>query len=152
MEKRLTMFKYPNRWHPSGAPEILIHDFNTGISYNISGGQYGTSCRLFNLTLREMDATDDGSHHIRMKTTQELFNTPHTNGSSSLVYKGSTTVRGISADIWVGKAVWKWKNRTFEVLVHKGQTTPNSLVKSKNLLLKGMVSRWGKIPRCMLWI
>ena len=46
---------------------------------------------------------DSGHHHIRMKTTQELFNIPQRNGSSPLIYKGTASVRGISADIWVGK-------------------------------------------------
>ena len=98
---------------------ILIHDFNTGIGYNISSGHLGAAvCKPFNLTLREWDATEDENHHSRMKTTHELFNTPKTNGSSALVYKGTASVRGISADIWVGKGVMKSRglNRTIEVL------------------------------------
>lgn len=106
---------------------ILIHDFNTGIGYNISGGQSGSVCELFNLTLKEWDSADDGNHHIRMKTTHELFNTPRINGSSPLVYKGTASVRGISADIWVGKGVRKSRrlNRTVEFVMEWYFSKPN---------------------------
>ena len=97
-------------------PIILIHDFNTGIGYNISSHHPGTTCRLFNITLKTWDATDDGSHHIRMKTVQELWERlMGANGSSALVYKGTATVRGMGADIWVGKTNMKRKNVTYQV-------------------------------------
>ena len=118
-EKKLTLLKHSNYWNPSKGPVMLIHDFNTGIGYNISSGHLGADvCRPFNLTLTDWDASEDENHHIRMKTTHELFNTPKTNGSSALVYKGTASVRGISADIWVGKGVRKSRrqNRTIEVL------------------------------------
>ena len=125
MEKNLAMFKYSNWRSPGLGPVILIHDFNTGIGYNISSGHPGAECKPFNLTLAGLpkiwEGIDDGNHHIRMKTTQELFSTPRTNGSSTLVYKGSASVRGISADIWVGKTVMKRGNVTFEVYVKSNQ-------------------------------
>ena len=88
-------------------PVILIHDFNTGIGYNISTRHPGTTCSLFNLTLRNFDATDDGSHHIRMRTSQDFFKSSlRADGSSdTFVYKGAAFVRGIAADVWVGKGI-----------------------------------------------
>lgn len=120
MEKKLALFKHPDRWNPKVGPIILIHDFNTGIGYNISSHHPGTTCRLFNITLKNWDATDDGSHHIRMKTAQELGEGfTGTNGSSALVYKGTATVRGMGADIWVGKTNMKIKNVTYQVKTFK---------------------------------
>lgn len=127
-EKKLTLLKHSNYWNPSGGPVMLIHDFNTGIGYNISSGHLGADvCRPFNLTLTEWDASEDENHHIRMKTTHELFNTPKTNGSSALVYKGTASVRGISADIWVGKGVRKSRrqNRTIEYVMEVYFSKPN---------------------------
>ena len=62
-------------------------------------------------------AVDSEHHRIRMKTTQELFNVPQRNGSSPLVYKGTTSLRGINADIWVGKAMLMKRktNESYEV-------------------------------------
>lgn len=104
------MLKLPNWYNSIGGPVILIHDFNTGIRYNISTGKSGTVCAASLLTAKNADnwfAADAGHHHIRMKTTHDLFNTPQRNGSSPLVYKGSASVRGINADIWVGKTLMK---------------------------------------------
>ncbi|XP_022783537.1 uncharacterized protein LOC111324282 [Stylophora pistillata] len=110
LEKKLFLLKHPN-WFSHGQV-VTVHDFNTGISYNISTGKSGPVCKISALSslIHAVDVHSDGHHHIRMKTTHELFNTPQRNGSSPLIYKGSTTVRGIDVDIWVGKGMIK--NRT----------------------------------------
>ena len=111
------MLKYPN-WFNTG-PVLRIYDFNTGIIYNISSGKTGTVCKASYETLNNDSwiAADSKHHHIRMKTTQELFNVPQRNGSSPLVYKGTASVRGISAEVWVGKAKAKNRktNKSYEV-------------------------------------
>lgn len=118
-EKKLVLLKHPNWYNAKAGPVVQIFDFNTGFHYNISTGISGPACKVVILT----DKTDswfgasDGNHHIRLKTTQELFNTPQTNGSTPLVYKGSASVRGIATDIWVGKAsgVSRRTNQSYEV-------------------------------------
>lgn len=110
------MFKHPDWWNPSFGPLTLIHDFNRGIGYNISRHHTGATCSLFNLTVKNWDVTLDESHHIRMKTAQELFySSALTNGSSPLMYKGSASVRGVNADIWVWKSTLKMRNKTRQV-------------------------------------
>lgn len=116
MENKLAMFKHPDWWNPSFGPLTLIHDFNRGIGYNISRHHTGATCSLFNLTVKNWDVTLDESHHIRMKTAQELFySSTLTNGSSPLMYKGSASVRGVNADIWVWKSTLKMRNKTRQV-------------------------------------
>ena len=110
IEKKLVRYKQPNWMNPYMGPVILIHDFNTGIGYNITTG---ATCSLFNLTLRNFDATDDGSHHIRMKTSQDFFKS--SSGSSTFVYKGAAFVRGIAADVWVGKGIEMRNDVTLQV-------------------------------------
>lgn len=111
--------KYPNWYNPNGGPVLTIHDFNTGIIYNISSGKSGAVCKTSFETLKNdrWFAVDSGHHHIRMKTTQELFNVPQRNGSSPLIYKGTASVRGINADIWVGRATRmnRKTNKSYEV-------------------------------------
>ena len=114
------MAKYPN-WFSSHGQVVTIHDFNTGISYNISTGKTGPVCNISALSslTGTWDVYRDGHHHIRMKTTHQLFNTPQRNGSSPLIYKGSSTVRGIDVDIWVGKGMIKKRtsNESTEVII-----------------------------------
>lgn len=115
-EKKLVLMKHPNRHNPNVGPVLEIFDFNTGIHYNISTGKSGTECKTTILTAKDWLGAKDGNHHIRLKTTQELFNTPQRNGSTPLVYKGSGSVRDIAADIWVGKATGvDRKNKSYEV-------------------------------------
>ena len=112
--------KHPNRFNPNSGPVLTIHDFNTGIIYNISSNKSGTVCKAsFETHNDRWFAADSGHHHIRMRTTQELFNIPQRNGSSPLVYKGTASVRGIDADIWVGKfiAMNRKTNKSREVEV-----------------------------------
>jgi len=106
-EKKLVLVTYPNQFYPNVDPVLIIHDFNTGIIYNISSGKTGTVCNTSFETLNndKWFAEESEHHHIRMKTTQELFNIPRRNGSSPLVYKGTASVRGINTDIWVGKTM-----------------------------------------------
>ena len=108
---------HPNYWKPKTGAILTIEDFNTGIGYNITNYLGISSCSLYNITQRSMGAVKDENHHIRMKTTQELFGgSPGKNGSSKLVYKGSASVRGINADIWTGKRVFKQHNKSHEVI------------------------------------
>ena len=108
---------YPNFRKPKTGAILRIEDFNTGIGYNITNYLGEATCSLYNLTQRSMGAAEDENHHIRMKTTQELFEiSPGKNGSSMLVYKGSASVRGINADIWIGKRIFKRHNKSDEVI------------------------------------
>lgn len=108
---------HPNYWKPKTGAIRTIEDFNTGIGYNITNYLGSSTCSLYNITQRSMGAAEDENHHIRMKTTQELFGgSPGKNGSSMLVYKGSASVRGINADIWMGKRVFKRNNKSHEVI------------------------------------
>ena len=103
-EKKIFLLESPS-WLNTGTV-LTIYDFNTGIFYKILSGKTGTVCKTAYETLNNSRGivVDSKHHHIRMKTTQELFSVPQRNGSSPLVYKGTASVRGISADIWVGKA------------------------------------------------
>lgn len=118
LENKLAVFMHPNWWNPTSGTDLVIHDFNTGIGYNISGYHGRAMCSLFNLTKAPMnwDVTEDESHHIRMKTTQEIFEGSGKNGSSRLMYKGLASVRGIIADIWTGKMSFQRHNKTYEVV------------------------------------
>lgn len=108
---------HPNYWKPKTGAILTIEDFNTGIGYNITNYLGSSTCSLYNITQRSMGAAEDENHHIRMKTTQELFGgSPGKNGSSMLVYKGSASVRGINADIWMGKRVFERNNKSHEVI------------------------------------
>ena len=110
---------YPNQFYPNVGPMLTIHDFNTGIIYNISSGKTGTVCNTSFETLNndKWFAEYNEHHRIRMKTTQELFNVPQRNGSSPLVYKGTASVRGINADVWIGEtmAMNRKTNKSYEV-------------------------------------
>ena len=106
-EKKLVMVKGSNWWNPNLGPVVQIHDFNTGIGYNMStpNKQNQHGCHLFNITDKTWDATDAGNHHIRMKTTQELFNSQNGNQTATIVYKGVSSIREIEADVWVSNGI-----------------------------------------------
>ena len=117
MGKKLVAVTHLNFWKPKTGVILSIEDFNTGIGYNITNYLGNATCSLYNITQRSMGATEEKNHHLRMKTTQELFEgSPGKNGSSLLVYKGSASVRGINADIWTGKRVFKRHNKSREVI------------------------------------
>ena len=115
--RKLFMLKYQNYWDPSRGQVAIIHDFNSGIGYNITVRT--SRCKIFALEANNsfMDATEDNHHHLRMKTAQELL--MGRNGSA-LFYTGSSNVRGIDADIWVNKRV-KWhKKPNTSIMVSEG--------------------------------
>ncbi|KAK2573111.1 hypothetical protein P5673_002147 [Acropora cervicornis] len=129
--KKLVAVMHPNYWKPKTGAILTIEDFNTGIGYNITNFLGSSTCSLYNITQRSMGTAEDENHHIRMKTTQELFGgSPGKNGSSMLVYKGSASVRGINADIWMGKRVFKRNNKSHEVIMEWYFAKPNWRIES----------------------
>lgn len=129
--KKLVAVMHPNYWKPKTGAILTIKDFNTGIGYNITNYLGSSTCSLYNITQRSMEAAEDENHHIRMKTTQELFEgSPGKNGSSMLVYKGSASVRGINADIWMGKRVFKRNNKSREAIMEWYFAKPNWRIES----------------------
>lgn len=76
-------------------PVHEIHDFNTGILYEINSRT--AECEMKPLTNKSWDSTEgDDHHHIRMRTSEEFFGLNH----DDYIYEGQASVRGIQADVF----------------------------------------------------
>ena len=91
---KLFMLNYQDRQNPKKGQVNVIYDLNVGIGYNIS--RRTSQCEIFPvMPNKSFITTEDSSHHLQMKTAQELFF-----GLGASTFLGSSNVRGIEVEIW----------------------------------------------------
>lgn len=94
------MFQYYDYRHKGYGETRIIHDFQHGVKYNISGFVCQNATRLTKKNT-PWDGKETKGHHLEMMNPTEMMFL-HAN-KSAVVYVGSANVRGIEADVWMFK-------------------------------------------------
>lgn len=93
------MFQYHDYRHKDMGDTRIIHDFYHGVKYNISGYVCNNVTRLTKNNTR-WDGKETKDHHLELMSPSEMM---FRGKISSFIYKGTASVRGIPADVWIMK-------------------------------------------------
>lgn len=88
---------YPRRVsHHSDTLHTVVHDFNTGLSFDMSIGKCNQITKISD-TAGDQRADHEHDHEVSMLQAQELF----TSGNLSYTYVGKRKLNDADADVWI---------------------------------------------------